>query len=153
MLKNYAMRLNKRTNFAFIVAKCLPSVVQWAELVSGSFCRNFLFHFPLSFFRLFVLSSHNTILFSLIVRLRSSCNWKCCNLHPFISPWHGRRHEQIWKCCNLRRLFHRSMGRRHEQIWKCSGFSVVVCAWSTTRKLRRRLASVGLAQARPNYQK
>ena len=30
------------------------------------------------------------------------------------------------------------------------GFSVVVCAWSTTRNLRGRLASVGLAQARPN---
>ena len=27
---------------------------------------------------------------------------------------------------------------------------VVVCAWSMTRNLRGRLASVGLAQARPN---
>ena len=31
-----------------------------------------------------------------------------------------------------------------------SGFSVVVCAWSTTRNLRGQLASVGLAQAHPN---
>ena len=30
-------------------------------------------------------------------------------------------------------------------------FSVVVCAWLTTRKLHGRLASVGLAQARLNY--
>ena len=150
MLKNYAMRLNKRTNFAFIVAKCLPSVVQWAELVSGSFCRNFLFHFPLSFFRLFVLSSHNTILFSLIVRLRSSCNWKCCNLHPFISPWHGRRHEQIWKCCNLLLLFHRGMVDNASKYGSVPVFSVVVCARSTTWKLRRWLTNVGLAQARPN---
>ena len=29
-------------------------------------------------------------------------------------------------------------------------FSVVVCAWLTTLNLRGRLASVGLAQARPN---
>ena len=29
--------------------------------------------------------------------------------------------------------------------------SVVVCAWSTTPKLRGRPASVGLAQAHPNY--
>ena len=30
-------------------------------------------------------------------------------------------------------------------------FSVVVCAWSMTRNLHGRLASVGLAQARPNH--
>ena len=30
-------------------------------------------------------------------------------------------------------------------------FPVIVCAWLTTRKMCGRLASVGLAQACPNY--
>ena len=77
--------------------------------------------------------------------------------------------EQLRKSCNLHRVFHRGMVDDTKQIRKCSNldrvcpsmvfhrgvvsflvFSVVVCAWSTRRNLRGRLASVGLAQAHLN---
>ena len=54
----------------------------------------------------------------------------------YISPWHGRRHKT-----NKEVMIDDS---------EFSVFSVVVCAWSTTRKLGRQLASVGLTQASPN---
>ena len=55
--------------------------------------------------------------------------------------------KQIRKSCNLRCVFHRGMIK---MMVSFPVFSVVVCAWSKTRQLCGRLASVGLAQAHPN---
>ena len=98
--------------------------------------------------------------------------WKFCNLRRRLIPCHELSYEHIWKFCNLVRKLMPCHELSYEHIWNFRLFIVhsswhelsydhkrislvrysffiafVRPAWSITRSI----ASVGLAQARPNY--
>ena len=93
-------------------------------------------------------------LFSFLVFLL--CSFSLLNYHCSIAPINMRhpQHDQIWQCCNYAIYFIVAWSTTRtnmEVLVSFPVFSVVVCAWSTSQKLRGRPASVGLAQARSNH--